>query len=81
MTEGDFYGSEQSHIMSSPGSLKVVFKPGDHNTGSLNSIKQCLGSESAKMCGPTDLDPMGKISIKNCKKKILLLTKPKSEKR
>ncbi|XP_023342544.1 uncharacterized protein LOC111712219 [Eurytemora carolleeae] len=27
MTEGDFYGSEQSHIMSSPGSLKVVFKP------------------------------------------------------
>ena len=28
MTEGDFYGSEQSHIMNSAGSLKVVFKPG-----------------------------------------------------
>ena len=35
-------------------------------------------SGSAKICGSTDPDKRGKISTKNCKKKILL-SKPKSE--
>jgi len=48
--------------------------------------KQCLGSGfwlpgsrsgSSKICGSMDPDPRGKISTKNCKKKLHL--KPKSE--
>ena len=41
-------------------------------------IKQCLGSGSAKICGPTDPDPRGKISTKTAKK-TFLLSKSKSE--
>ena len=44
----------------------------------LNCSKQCLGSArfwlpgcgSAKICRSTDPDPRGKISTKNCKKKL-----------
>ena len=44
----------------------------------------CLGSArfwfpgSAKICGSTNPDPMGKISTKNCQKTVSLF-KPKSE--
>ena len=34
------------------------------------SLKHCLGSGSAKICGSMDPDPRGKISTKNYKKKI-----------
>ena len=57
----------------------------------VHRFKQCLGSGSvgsarfwlpgsgyAKIFGSTDPDPRGKISTKNCKKKILI-SKPKSE--
>ena len=37
-------------------------------------IRKILASGSAKICGSTDPDSRGKISIKNCKKKILLST-------
>ena len=55
------------------------------------SVEQCLGSVgsarfwlpgsgSAKTCGSTNPDPRGKISTKNCKKKLITL-KPKFEKK
>ena len=37
------------------------------------------GSGSAKICGSTDPDPMGKISTKNCINKKNFISKPKSE--
>ena len=41
--------------------------------GSVGSARFWLpGSGSAKICGSKDPDPRGKISTKNCKKKILL---------
>ena len=30
MTEGDFFGSEQSHIMQNAGSVQIVLKTGIH---------------------------------------------------
>jgi len=49
-------------------------------SGSVGSARFWLpGSGSAKICGSTDPDPRGKISTKNCKKKTVLLLKPKSD--
>jgi len=40
-------------------------------SGSVGSARFWLpGSGSAKICGSTDPDPRGKISTKNCKKKL-----------
>jgi len=49
-------------------------------SGSVGSARFWLpGSGSAKICGPTDPDPKGKILTKNSKKKSFLLQNPKSE--
>jgi len=46
MTEGDFYGSEQSHIMKSPGTVNIVFKGAD---GSEKMLKENLKLEAGEI--------------------------------
>jgi isocitrate dehydrogenase len=47
MTDGDFYGSEQSHIMDAAGAVKVVFKP--VGGGSEKVLKENIKLEAGEL--------------------------------
>merc|ERR1719495_448528 len=50
MTEGDFYGSEQSHIMSAAGSVNIVFKDAQ---GGMTVLKQGVKLEQGEVIDAT----------------------------
>jgi len=76
MTDGDFYGSEQSHIMKNSGSVNIVFRDSD---GSETMLKENLKLEAGEIIDASRMSKKAlteffEREISDCKAKNLMLS-------
>lgn len=76
MTEGDFYGSEQSHIMEKAGSVKIVFRGADGSEAVLKEEVKLEAGEviDASCININNLNNFFQKEIQDCKEKNLMLS-------